>query len=157
MSMFLFQWVHKRRQSLPLSIHMNVCKFFSTTKLNLFIRGCLEMGRKSHQFCILFGIYLQFWLVICEWDFPIAPISIVGDYDLDYISIPIFAVGFIQKEIKLYKSKRNLIRNRNKNWDGSSLFSVACIRYSRPFFLLHYNNQDNEGSAAFPFFQIDFN
>lgn len=36
------------------------------------------------------------------------------DDDLDYISIPIFAVGFIQKEIKLFKRKWNLNNNNKK-------------------------------------------
>lgn len=54
-------------------------KFFSATKLNRFIRlgSPPKMGRKSHQFCILFGIYLKFWLVILSatFFFSLAPIS----------------------------------------------------------------------------------
>lgn len=60
-----------RRKSLPFGkIQPKMfATFFSTTKLNRFIQGLLKMGRKSHQFGILFGIYLQFLVSHFECDF----------------------------------------------------------------------------------------
>lgn len=108
-------------------------KFCATTKLNRFIQGRLKMGRKSHQFGILFSESIYNFLVshlsatfsICSGFFlpctylnGCVCVCIVNnndyDDDLDYISIPIFAVGFIQKEIKLFKRKWNLNNNNKK-------------------------------------------